>query len=404
VAIATFAPGSVAQAAGTGDPFETSPLETSPPRQDPCDPFLQSPAPFMLRGRAEFLERNYFFYNVPAVGPAQNQPLFFEPQIAPHLFFYNGLAKLPSPSRCDTFLQSYSLSFISRFRMVGDWSTPVRPPSYMPRLNYQMFWVRRMDRLTPEGRPFRPPKDAIFQMLEVRLSLGHHSNGQQYCRYDPTMIQFDPASTCQDIIPSQVVADRPRLNVRSGDFSTDYYQVAAHFANLWLDGEGREHVRLSGGLSFEGNPKSWGFDMPGRIDPAEYATYGPYRFGIDATLGWHNDGTGAERALVAAWMPRWLAAATGAIGKQIDHATFRLDPSFLWFPWNVAPGVASHRLSIEASWTPDWWNGVGLFARYFQGQDYMNILYLEGPVHTVQLGLIWDQSPQIAYKIQPRRR
>lgn len=351
-----------------------------------CSWGFQSDRPIMARGRAEFLERNYFFYNLPPIAPPQNQPLVFEAQVAPHFFFYNGLDKLPFSDRCDTFLQAFSVSFILKLRMVNDASTPVRPPSYMPRFNYQMFFL---------GRPGRRE----LRVVEVRLSLGHHSNGQQYCRLDDKTIMTPGA--CEPIDAGQIAADRGRLNFRSGDFATDYYQIAAHYERLWLDGAGYEHYRLVLGASFEGNPLDWHlpFTLPGQIDREEYDLYGPYRPGVDVAGAWHNDSDA-----VADWLSSHLPGPSSlwrALGGTVDHATYRFDGMLQVFPWDVPSGVADYRWSMELSWSPDWWSGLGLFVRYFQGQDYLNILYLEGPVHTVQFGVLWDQSPQIAYQIRP---
>lgn len=336
--------------------------------KDVCGaPLLQGMGPGRLLPRAEFLERNYIQYNVPAIGPALNTPLLFEAQVAPHLFFFNQLNRVEDSTRCDRFLQAVSLSFILRIRMVNDTSSPVRPPSYIPRLNYQAFWF-----FQHEPTQATEPRPRDLTMVGLRASLGHHSNGQQYCRYDETRLvprEEDPSA------PPCPTGGVDQLNVRSGDFSTDFLQLAGHVAWLTLDENRLEKQRYQVGLVAETNPL-WLDFLPGSIDEEEYASYGPHRLRLELGYGRHVE---ALRA--------WNGMLTADASVEVFSST--------------APGVARYRVMAQGAYVFDRLGGVGLFARFVSGQDYLNILYLRPAIHTAQLGLIWDLSPRLEYQFRP---
>jgi hypothetical protein len=336
---------------------------------------LQNMGTERMMPRAEFLERNYIHYNVPAVGPAINTPLLFEAQVAPHLFFYNGLNKVESNTRCDRFLQAVSLSFILRIRMVGDTSSPVRPPSYIPRLNYQAFWFFKNTPARIKKKEGRFGGQGTLTMVGLRASLGHHSNGQQYCRFDENRRIPDEDDTSAPPCPS---GDVDSLNVRSGDFSTDFIQLAGHLAYLILDEDSFEQRRWGVGLVGETNPQ-WLDFLPGAIDAEEYATYGPHRLRLELAY--------TEHLSAPKRLPAMLSVDIGLEGFS-----------------KTAPGVARYRVQAQAAYVPDRLGGIGLFARFTSGQDYLNILYLRPAIHTVQLGVIWDLSPRLAYRFRPGHR
>lgn len=321
--------------------------------------------------RAEFLERNYIHYNVPAVGPDINTPLLFEAQVAPHLFFFNGLGKVENNTRCDRFLQAVSLSFILRLRMVGDTSSPVRPPSYIPRLNYQGFWFFK-HAPAPVAKAGGVAGAGALTLVGLRASLGHHSNGQQYCRYDETRRVPDEDDTSAPPCPP---GDVDSLNVRSGDFATNFIQLAGHLAYLVLDEDSFEKRRWSVGLVGETHPL-WLDFLPGAIDAEQYATYGPHRLRLE--LGY------AEHVFEDRSLPAMLSVDVGLEGFS-----------------KTGPGVARYRVQAQAAYVPDRLGGFGVFARFTSGQDYLNILYLRPAIHTAQLGVIWDLSPRLAYRFRP---
>jgi len=326
---------------------------------------LPRPPPRRLLPHYEFLEDSTFDYFVPNVGPAGDEPLAFEAQAAPHLFLWNGWQKVQwQPLWHGGWIHSAAVTFLLRLRMVADRSAPVRPPSYMPRLDYQAFrvWKTRRDRV---------------HVVELRLTpWGHHSNGQQFCSF----VEGDPGGVpgsqpCIPIDPRDPPTDE--VNYRSGDFSTSFFIAGAHYAHLWLDGDRWESRRLAGGFLFEGNPRSWG---PGTIDETMSKLYGPWRLRLDLE---------ARQHLASAF--GWTALA----GMLRGSASLELI-------WETAPGIPGDRELVEASWLPDRAGGAGLFVRFFSGQDWMNILFAAGRTTMVQLGVIWSLSPPLQYTFQPR--
>jgi hypothetical protein len=317
--------------------------------------------------RTEFLERNYFLWNLPPIGPDANRPLFFEAHVAPHFYLFNELPKTDFQRYHDRWLHAFSFTMQFRIRMVGDTSTPVRPPSYMPRFNWQsfVFWGKESN-------------NDWLDMLEARLSLGHHSNGQQYCRFDENRRVPDPEKDpglppCPPVDPD-VAPNQQTLNVRSGDFATDYLQLAVHEAWIEIEG-GYEVQRWAIGLIGETNPL-WLDFLPGAIDEETHAMYGPHRVRLE----------GEHSRDVA---PPYLWQGTARVAGSVELFS------------DTAPEVARYRVLLEGSYVPYRFFGLGVFARFFAGQDYLNILYLRPPVKTLQLGIIWDFSVRPRFKFQP---
>jgi len=318
--------------------------------------------------RAEFLERSGIFYDLPNVGPAHDAFLIFEAQAAPHLFFVNELGLVERPDVTRRWLHAVNLTFNLRLRMVADRSAPVRPPSYMPRLDWQAFrfWKR-----------MRPDQRAEFDMLELRASVGHHSNGQQFCTFyrSDAPPGVDPGTPpCPEVDPRAV--PNGRVNFRSGDFATNFFVLGGHLARLWLDDDDREARRLSGGLLFEGNPLGF---LPGAIGRRQYDIYGPWRLRAEVEAQWHWPGS-------PGWS--WLAG-TAAAGASLEVMS------------RTGSGIPRDREIAEVSHVLDRLGGFGLFARFVTGQDYMNVLFIAGRTTMLQLGLVWEISPRLQYVFEP---
>lgn len=328
-------------------------------------PLGGSPPARRLLSHYEFLEDTYLDYFLPPRGPAGDAPLVFEAQVAPHLFLWNQWEKVQwQPAWSGGWVHDLALSFVFRLRMVNDYSAPVRPPSYMPRIDYQAFriWKTRSDEV---------------HLLELRLTpWGHHSNGQQHCSFVEGLPGGNPATEpCVQVDPGNPPTDK--VNYRSGDFSTSFFIVGAHYAFIRLDGDRWEKSRLAGGLLFEGNPRPWG---PGTIGELMSKLYGPWRLRLDVEARLH-----ADAILGRAWLAGMLSASASAE-----------------LMWKTAPGIPGDRETVEVSWLPDRLHGPGLFVRFFTGQDYMNILFAAGRTTMVQLGIIWSLSPPVQYTFQPR--
>lgn len=322
----------------------------------------------------EYLEDSYLDYFFPNVGPARNttaagdtvrdEPLFFDAQAAVHLFVWNQWARVQELRFRDRWLlvNSLGVSFLLRARMVQEYSAPVRPPSYIPRIDYQLYALRRAG------------ADRVDQ-LELRITpWGHHSNGQQACAFAVGVTDDAPTpGRAQCIRPDPRTGNyRDALNFRSGDFSTSYFIVGGHYAHIGLDAGSWTKWRVGMGGLFEGNPRPWG---PGTIIAQDAPLYGQWRAQIDAEARYHLD------ALLGMKWLRGLGSLT-ASGTRM---------------WPVAPGISGHRVVVELAYQPDDFRGAGGFVRYFDGQDDLNILYAAGRTQRIMLGVLWSASPQVQY-------
>jgi len=321
--------------------------------------------PERLVPRVEFLERSGVHHNFPRTGPAHDYPLIFEAQAAPHFYFMNQLGLVERPGVTRSWFQAVNLTFNLRLRMVSDRSAPVRPPSYMPRLDYQLFH-------------YWPSAGAAgLYLLELRASVGHHSNGQQFCaflRASPPPGTAPEAPPCE--APARDAVPNDRVNYRSGDFATNYAILGAHLARLWLDPQRFEARRLSGGLLLEANPL--GLD-PGGIGRPQYDLYGPFRVRAEAEAQWHQELPFGLRDL----------AGTSALAASVELMS------------RTGSGIPRDREIAEASHVLDGMGGFGVFVRFVSGQDYLNVLYAAGRVNMLQVGITWEVSPRLRYCFAP---
>jgi hypothetical protein len=323
--------------------------------------------PARLVPRVEFLERSGIHYNFPPRGPARDERLIFEAQAAPHFYFANQLALSERPGVTRSWFQAVSLTFNLRLRMVADRSAPVRPPSYMPRLDYQLFHLWRPSGTAP----------GVLQLLELRAAVGHQSNGQQYC---PFLRSAPPPGTLAEAPPCEApprgAVPNNRVNYRSGDFATNFVILGTHLARLWLDEDRYEARRVSGGILLEANPL--GMD-PGGISRSQYDLYGPFRIRLEAEAQWHQ-----ERPFGVGDL-----AGTSAVGASAELMS------------RTGSGIPNDREIVEASHVLDGMGGFGIFVRLVTGQDYMNVLYAAGRVNMFQVGVTWEVSPRMHYCFSP---
>jgi hypothetical protein len=322
-------------------------------------------------------------------GTRGNVPLFFEAQLAPHLYVFNGLWHLgvrgesgssaereacKSDQDCAAnqwhFVSALSITPEVRLRMVfstdanENHSAPVRPPSFMPRLDYQLFFYKR-----PQSLPFWARSQDVrgLWLVSPSLAIGHHSNGQEYCRFDPTGTTKDP----DECAPWD--GDLSKVNFRSGDFSTNYLIERLHVAWIELDPHGYETRRYAAGVVFEQNPKDM-FGASG-LNEQEYSLYGPWRFGLQLETTWNTGWTekGEGTLLAGQW------------GVSFDARKFL----------GTGDGVASYSVSAEVRRTFERLSGFGAFARFYSGQDYLNILFVQKIPWTFQVGVVFDGNERL---------
>lgn len=300
-----------------------------------------------------FLDRSYIFVSpnrIHRVGdPHSPERLIFEAQIAPNLFFpqlHTGSLKNPSG---EWFLSAIFTPYI-RLRLVDLESRPVIPPSYIPKLTLQVAHLRRLKDLPGRARPGRG------LVLAANLILGHHSNGQNGCFFS-NQTGVDPhCEPEQGELPLNEVTGSFSTNFISGELHGQYaYSVDPRLDNAWLVG---------GGSFLELNVSAG----PGGITDQQRRVYGDGHWGFNAR---------AER-----------------IWKQ--HR-FRGEAA-LSVPFGEKPHQRAS-VSVEVAAHPYWGAGFGVFARYFHGQDYYNILFLE-KVSLWQFGLVFEVSPAARLRLE----
>ena len=304
-----------------------------------ADVRFESDAPLSL-----FVERSYVVWTPNRIAirgdPQSPVPLIFEAQIAPNLFvpqLHIGAVGDPSGE----LVISAVITPMIRLRMLSEKSSPVIPPSFMPKLTLQLVYLLSLAK--PDG--------AIRAALALGLNLilGHYSNGEAGCFY-ADQAGSDPDCTPQ---PGQLP-----LNERSGSFSTNYVRAELHgLLGLDIDtGTGAAWILL-GGLGADLN-SSVG---PGGIGDDQRRVYG------DGHL-WAR--VGAERS----WRGH-RARLSGAISG----------------PFGETPHQGA-TTTVELSMLPRWAGGFGAVVRWVHGQDDYNILFLES-VNLWQFGLVFELGP-----------
>lgn len=323
--------------------------------------------------RQFFLERSFFFvghfdrrvrsappYYTEEDRQRDDDEILFEALPAPHLFFVNELTRNDllhgSNSRWPRWLGdrwAVSFTFLARLRQLGGFSSPLRNPSFMPRFSLQRLTVTRR-----ESGHFLP--DNWIKVYGPQLVLwGHHSNGGAGCLY---LEDREREGACVSDVP----LDQRRVNTRNGSFSTNYVRLGYFFQKAWPDESGN-FVRRSwmAGASAEINPPKWG---PGALDEAQRRIYGPERFGLTAAV--------ERRVRLFSW-----------------DVNLGLSPSYEYIRYDKKPSpkASPHRFIVDATAVKDSgrFRGWGLGVRFYQGQDFYNLLFVRD-VRRFQVGLVVD--------------
>jgi hypothetical protein len=291
-----------------------------------------------------FLDRSLILFSPTPIrregDPRSPAPLLFEAQVAPNLFFPQlSMGGLREPGG------EWALSFVLtphiRLRMLNEESSPVIPPSFMPKVTIQLLHLRLLER----------PGSARLRALGMgaNLIIGHYSNGQTGCFYG-NQVGSDP-----DCTPAEGALP---LNETTGDFSTNFIRWEGHARLvLGLDGETQTGWVVGGNLALELNSAIG----PGGITAQMRSVYG--------------DGH----------------ARVQAVGERLWRGhRFQLTAA-LSRPFGGVDGQGN-TVTVEAAAMPRWAAGFGLYAAFVHGRDYYNILFLE-PVRLWQFGLAFELGP-----------
>lgn len=308
--------------------------------------------------------------------PARFFPTKLEADIFPHLVVFQNFTDLVDIDRQaerdadKTQELAYSISGTPavRIRMLRDVSAPVRTPSFMPRVNIQVLWARNFKAALTAARA-RASRDAApadmratlaqlprVSLWEGHVIVGHHSNGQDGCI--TTEQERVPANT-GDCVPVGVTPTEGAINRHDGSFSTNYVRAGINYSRNWMNGstdlQAVREARLR--ADFEYHPRAW-------VDENIVDIYGRAR----VLLG------GA-----------YAARGVGICKKRLEGSA-----GLVWNP-GVVDTVPELSTTVQASCFPTVNGGWGFFARFYTGQDYYNIGFLD-TITRVHVGATFNQT------------
>jgi hypothetical protein len=294
--------------------------------------------------------RRYAASSVPERRSVSNGFLF-EAVIAPNLYF----PQLIHKGEGGTFVGSLLFTFQARLRMLNDTSSPVIPPSFMPKLSLQSLFF------LPSFRSSAGSADGFFEYRLVwgaQLTLGHHSNGQEGC-FGGNETGIDGAN-CQatDSLPSFPP------NEINGSYSTNYLRATLMFRNIFgLDYAGDLSASWFATAAYERHLQSG----PGGISPRQ-ARY----------TGWnHVLLTGGIEYPV-----RMFGVPSGRFSLE-GSADFSPDADIAY-----AAGLINFRAMLKYRPAN---RGFGIFVGSHFGRDNYNILFSQG-VTRLLIGLSYDSE------------
>lgn len=374
-------------ASGGGGGSETS-AGTTETNRAPIIPFLEGTDVFWTLVKKDALDRSgaVFFPNK------------LEANIFPHLVFYQTFSDVLDIDRQaqraagqagDKDVQERAMVFSGtpavRIRMLQDRSAPVRTPSYMPRGNFQFLLVRGLKDGRPAGR--RPARDDAGAFMadmrrirrvsiwELHVIGGHHSNGQDGCLSTEQKLVPPAPSPDAECTPPGVEPTAETINRIDGSFSSAFFFRFGGNYSLNTMGTVRDEkqadlpravreIRLL--AEYEWHPRGW-------VDAQMRDIYGRHRANLGAAYA-RRGLRGCERRLEVAGGATWNPGV--------------IDPALDW---------TGH---VQASCFP-WLNGGwGFLARWYAGQDYYNVGFLDR-INRLQVGLTFNQSDFFRFRRRP---
>ena len=315
----------------------------------------------------QHFDRQYLFANKPN-GETRT---IFEAQLAPQLSIWNNLNAsydnaLGKP-RAWHRGSGLRFTMLTRLRMTTESSSPVRTPSYMPKLTYQLFMVRRAsESVTKESLDAHG-----VTSLAADLTVGHYSNGQDGCLFAN---QRRAANRKDCEMDPSVPAAPLTTNRRDGSFSMHYLEAGVYKRAISLNTTTLEPAEA--GVASDGYwsagirtryhvPERW---LGGGMSQELRDVYGGWRINATADKVWWRD--------------------KGFHGLGPGH--LRLEAFVEALP-GMSDAVPPVRFSVELSRSYYKHDGWGSFIRYYYGQDYYNLGFLT-QLSVVQFGAMIDRD------------
>jgi hypothetical protein len=313
-----------------------------------------------------FLDRSYIARVVPDMG------LLYEAQAAIPLYLRSSMDGLLAPVLADNGGWGRGMTFfltpMFRIRQLSEHaapSSPVRTPSFMPKLTAQLFAAHQLGS-SSGGSGEKATRRAV--LLEMEGSIGHYSNGQAGCFLASEQVTAEGSGDCERDPAAPPTADT--LNTMDGSFSTWYLGWQGHVRRIWFGGT-TPRATLTIGLGVDWHAPF--FKPIGGMDDQLAAFYGRWRpfASVEATRRTHWS---CGRSLLS-----WLPCGRGRLRTSLAGEYIATRP----------PGIPPVASAFELAWTWHRYLGLGALLRVHRGQDYYNMA-LAHRLNVTQLGLVFD--------------
>ena len=313
--------------------------------------FKNGSEPEIIMPQAHFLEQNYVFI------PTRPKGLIYEAQAAADIVLAQTIARAGSDVRNDVAASpewhyAHMAVFTPNFviRQMQDSSAAVRTPSFNPKATYQLFRLRK--RADPgAGTNVNKWKWVDLQMTDFVFA--HYSNGQAGCFYtDETFTRVNGRLYC---LRAQNATGPRAINFSDGSFSTWYVRAGVGSERMW--GFGGDDAPETSHIAWLASVQ---YNIPFLTESPQRPLYGDWRVRAQAEY---------EKLLPMPGSFVWRLA--GAVEHSLDAG-----PSIPRTGWSAETALTSERAF-----------GIGPFVRYYSGQDYYNIAFVNS-ISTWQAGVM----------------
>jgi len=295
--------------------------------------------------------------------------LVFEGQIAPRVIVFDTIGRSTRRVLEDGAASGWQASItpMVRLRMFREDSSPVRTPSYMPKVTVQHARFANLSKVKPEADEDAYSTGPVRMWLFDLVPFGHHSNGQNNCLFLPRA--DPPGGACAAPGPG----DAADVNLLDGSFSTNYAELMVHYGRLRLDSKGAPETEYATrsewriGVGIQVHPEGY---PGGSIESALAARYGTTRLIVES---------------MAAWRP----------GRRFGRLEIAGRLEYI----GDVPDVPSLIARVEAAALPAKWGGAGVFVRYYGGQDYYNLRFATS-IHRLIVGGTFQRDSFLSFAMR----
>jgi len=295
--------------------------------------------------------------------------LVFEGQIAPRVIVFDTIGRSTRRVLEDGAASGWQASItpMVRLRMFREDSSPVRTPSYMPKVTVQHARFANLSKVKPEADEDAYSTGPVRMWLFDLVPFGHHSNGQNNCLFLPRA--DPPGGACAAPGPG----DAADVNLLDGSFSTNYAELMVHYGRLRLDSKGAPETEYATrsewriGVGIQVHPEGY---PGGSIESALAARYGTTRLIVES---------------MAAWRP----------GRRFGRLEIAGRLEYI----GDVPDVPSLIARLEVAALPAKWGGAGVFVRYYGGQDYYNLRFATS-IHRLIVGGTFQRDSFLSFAMR----